>query len=94
MNKKLIGRYAILAVIALAVAKLTFGIFERVVDLAGHESTIMGRAELWRQCLALHTNPIFGVGFESFWLGDRLNCFTKDAPGSLMKRIMAILRPI
>jgi O-antigen ligase len=41
------------------------------VYLTGHESTIVGRAELWRECLALHTNPIFGVGFESFWLGDR-----------------------
>jgi exopolysaccharide production protein ExoQ len=72
VNKKLIGTYAILAVIVLMVAELAFGIFERVVDLSGHSSTVIGRVELWRDLLALHTNPIFGVGFESFWLGDRL----------------------
>ena len=36
------------------------------------ESTLAGRAELWQELLAMHTNPIIGVGFESFWLGDRL----------------------
>jgi exopolysaccharide production protein ExoQ len=72
VNKKLIGTYVILAVVALVVAELTFGIFERVVELTGHESTLMGRAQIWHECLALQTNPIIGVGFESFWLGDRL----------------------
>ncbi len=55
------------------VAELSFGIFEKIADLTGHESTLMGRAELWGELLALHTNPIFGVGFESFWLGDNAN---------------------
>jgi len=80
VNKKLIGMYAILAVIALAVAELTFGIFGRIVDLTGHEETIIGRAGLWRELLALHTNPIFGVGFESFWLGDRLKLLAQGRP--------------
>jgi O-antigen ligase len=80
VNKKLIGTYVLLAVIGLAVAELTFGIFERIVDLTGHEATIIGRAELWRQLFALHTNPIFGVGFESFWLGNRLVLLSEGRP--------------
>jgi exopolysaccharide production protein ExoQ len=72
LNKRLIGRYVILAVVALGVAELSFGIFERIVDLTGHGKTIIGRAELWSELLAMGTNPIFGVGFESFWLGERL----------------------
>jgi exopolysaccharide production protein ExoQ len=80
VNKRLIGTYVVLAVIVLALGELTFGIFERVVDLTGHEATLMGRAELWHQCLALHTNPIFGVGFESFWLGDRLQLLHEGRP--------------
>jgi exopolysaccharide production protein ExoQ len=80
VNKKLIGTYAILAIIALAAAQLTFGIFQRVVDLTGHNTTIAGRMELWRQLLALHTNPIFGVGFESFWLGGRLTLLREGRP--------------
>jgi O-antigen ligase len=80
VNKKLIGTYVLLALGALVVAEFAFGIFERMGDLTGHQSTIMGRAELWRQCLALHTNPIFGVGFESFWLGDRLQLLHEGRP--------------
>jgi len=80
MNTKLIGTYVILAVGALVVAELAFGIFERVVDLTGHEATLMGRGQLWRELLALHTNPIFGVGFESFWLGDRLILLHEGRP--------------
>jgi len=72
VNKQRIGTYALLAVGAVAVAELTFGIFEHIVDLSGHESTITGRSQLWRELLAMDTNPIFGVGFESFWMGDRL----------------------
>jgi O-antigen ligase len=80
VNKKLIGTYALLALVVLVVAELAFGVFDRVADLTGHQATIMGRAELWRQCLALHTNPIFGVGFESFWLGDRLQLLHEGRP--------------
>lgn len=72
VNKRLIGLYIGLAVILFIIAELAFGIFGQVAALSGHETTVAGRAELWRELLAMHTNPIFGVGFESFWLGDRL----------------------
>src|SRR5207253_7770730 len=72
LNKRLIGLYLLLAVVTLVVGELAFGIIGRLVDLTGHNATLAGRGELWRQLLGLHTNPIFGVGFESFWLGDRL----------------------
>ena len=80
VNKRLIGTYAVMAIAMLAVAELSFGIFERVGDLTGHKSTLMGRMELWHECLAVHTNPIFGVGFESFWLGDRLHLLKEGRP--------------
>src|SRR5206468_2635752 len=72
VNKKAIVVYAVLAVVTLGTAELLFGVFERVVDLTGHEATIAGRAQLWHDLLAFPVNPIFGTGFESFWLGDRL----------------------
>jgi exopolysaccharide production protein ExoQ len=80
VNKKLIGAYVLAAMAALLVAQLAFGIFERVADLVGHQSTAMGRMELWRDCLDVGTNPIFGVGFESFWLGDRLHIIKQGRP--------------
>ncbi len=72
-NKKLIGTYVVAALVGLVAAELAFGVFEQIGDLTGHSSTLMGRMELWRECLAVDTNPIFGVGFESFWVGDRLH---------------------
>jgi exopolysaccharide production protein ExoQ len=80
VNKRLIGTYVVLAVIVLVLGELTFGLIERIVDLTGHEATLIGRAELWRRLLAMHTNPVFGVGFESFWLGDRLVLIKGDLP--------------
>jgi exopolysaccharide production protein ExoQ len=38
----------------------------------GRNSTLTGRTLIWRAVLSLHTNPWFGAGFESFWLGSRL----------------------
>jgi exopolysaccharide production protein ExoQ len=80
VNKKLIGTYVLTALAGLVAAELAFGIFERVAELSGHESTLMGRMELWQDCLAIHTNPLFGVGFESFWLGDRLHLVKEGRP--------------
>jgi exopolysaccharide production protein ExoQ len=72
VQKRTIGVYIALAAITLIVAELSFGIYEWVVELTGHESTIEGRENLWGELLAFHTNPLFGVGYESFWSGDRL----------------------
>lgn len=72
VNKRLISLYVTLAISGLVVTQLTFGIFGHLVDLTGHNTTMVGRAELWRELLALQNSPILGVGFESFWLGDRL----------------------
>jgi exopolysaccharide production protein ExoQ len=80
VNKKLIGTYVLIALGGLVVAELAFGIFERVAELSGHESTLLGRMELWRACLAVHTNPVFGAGFESFWSGDRLHLLKEGRP--------------
>jgi len=80
LNKKFIGIYVATALVALVVAELAFGLFERIGELTGHESTLMGRMELWRDCLAVDTNPILGVGFEGFWLGDRLHLVKQGRP--------------
>jgi len=37
----------------------------------GRGSKLSGRTELWTALLGMHTNPILGTGFESFWLGER-----------------------
>lgn len=72
VNTKVIGAYAVAGVVLLIIAQLTFDIYGTVVDMSGHESTIEGRGRLWQILLGVDTNPILGTGFESFWLGERL----------------------
>src|SRR5437763_1774906 len=72
VNKRLITAYAVTVVLILLMAQLTFDIYGKIVDLSGHESTLEGRGVLWGQLLRFGTNPLFGVGFETFWMGDNL----------------------
>lgn len=43
-----------------------------VLGAMGRNSTLTGRTDLWRAVLSLAGNPLIGTGFESFWLGTRL----------------------
>jgi exopolysaccharide production protein ExoQ len=39
----------------------------------GRDVTLTGRTDLWAAVLPMAVNPLFGAGFESFWLGTRLD---------------------
>ena len=71
INKNFIGRYLLTALVLLVVAELAFGISGRYSEALGRGAGLSGRTLLWTRLLELHTNPIFGTGFESFWLGKR-----------------------
>ena len=60
------------ALVLLVVAEVTFGLSGHMSESLGRGSELSGRTVLWRELLGLHTNPILGTGFESFWLGERL----------------------
>ena len=72
VDKRMIGVYAIVAVIILGIGQLLFDIYGTIVGLTGHESTIVGRGYLWGILWQADTDPFFGAGFESFWLGERV----------------------
>jgi exopolysaccharide production protein ExoQ len=72
VNKRLVTAYVIIGVFGAVVAQLTFDVYGSVIDLTGHEATIEGRGRLWEYLWQNDTSPIFGVGFESYWLGDRV----------------------
>jgi len=64
------------AVVAGAVALPFFAVFidsaGELVQSLGRNATLTGRTGIWKAALSLHTNPLLGTGFETFWLGDRL----------------------
>jgi hypothetical protein len=43
-----------------------------VLSAVGRDPTLTGRTELWGEVIELSANPLIGAGFESFWLGSRL----------------------
>jgi exopolysaccharide production protein ExoQ len=71
IKKNLIGTYLLIALVLTVVAELVFGISGRYSEALGRGSGLSGRMGLWTSLIGLHTNPILGTGFESFWLGDR-----------------------
>lgn len=65
--------FAVLAVLGLAVIALFFNPGGGLVQSLGKDPGLTGRKDIWALVLGLHTNPLIGTGFETFWLGSRLN---------------------
>jgi exopolysaccharide production protein ExoQ len=72
VNRRFIGSYALAGILACVVAELLFGVSAQVIQLLGKDPTLTDRTIVWQDVLALSPNPILGAGFESFWLGERL----------------------
>jgi O-antigen ligase len=44
-----------------------------VLNLLGRDATLTGRTDIWKAVLSFHTNPLIGTGYESFWMGGRID---------------------
>ncbi len=44
-------------------------------EMAGRDPSLTGRTRIWNEALDLTVDPLFGAGYESFWLGDRVEQF-------------------
>jgi exopolysaccharide production protein ExoQ len=66
--------HALMFTIVLA-AGLAFlvGAQASVIHGLGRSTNLTGRSEIWAAVLPVVPNPVIGAGFESFWLGPRLN---------------------
>jgi O-antigen ligase len=62
----------VLAVLGISLTALFFDPGGGLVGALGRDATLTGRTQTWNLVLSMHTNPWVGTGFESFWLGDRL----------------------
>jgi exopolysaccharide production protein ExoQ len=74
-DKRFIGTYLIIGVLVLLAAEWAFGIYAHAIQLLGKDATLTDRTLLWSELLKVKINPLFGAGFESFWLGDRFRNF-------------------
>jgi O-antigen ligase len=55
-----------------AVLEFVFDFSVIVAGLLGRDPTLHGRTGIWAVVLSLQTNPLLGLGYQSFWMGDRL----------------------
>ena len=72
VNRRFIGSFVVLVVIVAGVVQLLFDPYARVIELLGRNPTLTDRTAVWADVLALQPNVLIGTGFESFWLGPRL----------------------
>lgn len=58
---------------------LGFSMGGSLAQAVGKDPTLTDRTKIWAFLLGMHTNPIFGTGYQSFWLGPRLKYFWDNA---------------
>jgi exopolysaccharide production protein ExoQ len=50
-----------------------FDVFHLAINMTGHQETFWGRVSFWPELIKISNGTIlFGVGYDSFWLGERL----------------------
>jgi len=63
---------AVLVVIAIAGFALFASSGGSLLQGLGRDATLTGRTLIWKAVLAQKIHPLIGAGFESFWMGDRM----------------------
>jgi O-antigen ligase len=65
------------AMLGVAFCALFLGIGSSTLSSLGRDASLTGRTDVWRVILPFATNPWVGAGYESFWIGDRLDAFKR-----------------
>lgn len=73
VNKRYVFAYAIAAVAACLAVEIAFDGYETIIAMLGRDPNLTDRTEVWADALALQPNVLLGAGFESFWMGSRLD---------------------
>lgn len=60
------------AMLSVAVSALFLHVGTGLVQTMGRDPTLTGRNDIWKLVLGMAPNSVLGAGFESFWLGPRL----------------------
>jgi O-antigen ligase len=84
VDRRRLGFYLVVTLVTCALAELFFGIDKIVIEALGRDATLTGRTEIWQILLHWDLNPVLGAGFESFWLGKRLDKFAELLPGAII----------
>lgn len=84
VNHYRLGTYLFVGVLGFVIAEYFFSIIEVIIHALGRRTNLTGRTEIWEILLRWDVNPILGMGFESFWLGERLDRLAVILPGLIL----------
>lgn len=71
-RKPVVVHLLVAAVVCVSFSVLFLDVGGGALETMGRDPTLTGRTEIWKIVLRLVRNPLFGTGFQSFWLGNRL----------------------
>jgi O-antigen ligase len=71
-RKPWIVHVMVVAIISVSVSTLFLDMGGGILQTMGRDPTLTGRTDIWKQVLSMTEDPAVGTGFESFWLGKRL----------------------
>jgi len=74
-NARHLGTIVLTGSIVVVVLAFSLNLVEIAVTSLGRDMTFTDRTYIWNDLLDMHTNPLLGVGYDRFWLGDRLDTF-------------------
>lgn len=73
INKRRIGVYVVVGILFGCALQALFDIYSEVITALGRDLSLTDRTEVWADVIELQDRPLIGAGFESFWLGQRLD---------------------
>ena len=65
--------FAITGAVIFGILELAFDVKEVLFTLLGRGADLTNRVDIWEYLLGMVEHPIIGFGYESFWIGERLN---------------------
>jgi exopolysaccharide production protein ExoQ len=72
VRKPWVVHFLVAAVVLVSFSVLFFDVGVASLEALGKDPSLTGRTKIWDLVLSLSDNPLLGTGFESFWLGPRL----------------------
>jgi O-antigen ligase len=81
VNHRQLSGYLVVGIIATLIGVWGFHLDELVIQMLGRNKDLTGRTEIWGILWNWDFNRVIGVGFESFWIGPRLDALAVYLPG-------------
>lgn len=81
-RRKIFIHMMVVGAVSLSIFALFFNSSGDMVESLGRNSTLTGRTAIWKEVIKLsNERPILGTGFESFWMGGRLQAVWRVEEG-------------